>query len=168
MSAASSERSWRTSGSVELVVAADPSTVYARISDVTNIGERSPECRSATWLSGEPGAAGSVFRGHNRWGWAARWSRRCEVTVAQPGRAFAFRTLPERWDVTRRDSTTWAYTLEPVAEGTLVRHSYEVTLLPLRPLRAVYGVLLPHHRDMRPQMLANLTALRDQLSPTRP
>ena len=159
-------RPWRTSGSVELVVDADPGTVYARVSDVTRIGERSTECRSATWVSGEPGARGSVFRGRNRWGWAARWSRRCEVTEADPGRAFAFRTLPERWDVTRRDSTTWAYALEQVEGGTRVRHSYGVTMLPLRPLRAVYGVLLPHHRDMRPQMVENLTALRDQLAPT--
>ena len=68
--------------------------------------------------------------------------------------------------MTRRDSTTWAYAMERVDGGTLVRHSYEVTLLPLRPLRAVYGVLLPHHRDMRPQMLENLTALRDQLAST--
>ena len=158
-------RPWRTSGSVELLVDADPATVYDRVSDVTRIGERSPECRSATWVSGRPGDRGSVFRGRNRWGWAARWSRRCEVVEAEPGRAFAFRTLPERWDVTRRDSTTWAYAMEEVDGGTLVRHSYEVTLLPLRPLRAVYGVLLPHHRDMRPQMLENLAALRDQLAP---
>ena len=46
----------------------------------------------------------------------------------------------------------------------MARHSYEITLLPLRPLRAVYGVLLRHHRDMRPQMFENLTALRDQLA----
>jgi hypothetical protein len=27
-------------------------------------------------------------------------------------------------------------------------------------VRAVYGLLLPHHRDMRPHMSANLEALR--------
>jgi hypothetical protein len=42
-----SRRPWRTSGSVDLVVAADPDTVYDVLSDVTRIGERSPECHTA-------------------------------------------------------------------------------------------------------------------------
>ena len=155
-------RPWRTSGSVELVVPAPPEDVYAVVSDVTCIGERSPECYTAAWLPGEsPGSVGAVFRGRNRAGWAARWSRRCEVITAEPGRAFAFRTLPERLDVTRRDSTTWRYELAAADGGTRVTHSYEITQPPLRPLRAVFGVLLPQHRDMRPQMQANLEALRD-------
>lgn len=158
-------RPWRTSGSVELVVAAGPDDVYAVVSDVIRIGERSQECHTARWLPGAPaGRVGSVFRGSNRAGWAARWSRRCEVVAADRGRAFAFRTLPERLDVSRRDSTTWRYELEPVDGGTRVRHSYEITQPPLRPLRAVYGVLMPQHRDMRPQMQANLEALRDMFT----
>jgi hypothetical protein len=157
-----SRRPWRTTGSVQLVVAGDARVVYDVISDVTRIGERSPECRTAHWLPGVlPGTVGAVFRGSNRAGWAARWSRRCEVVAAERGRLFAFRTVPERLDVTRRDSTTWRYELEPVDGGTRVTHSYEITVPPLRPFRALYGLLLPHHRDMRPHMHANLTALRD-------
>lgn len=148
-----------------LDVPADPDAVYAVVADVTRIGERSPECHRAGWLPGAPaGSVGAVFRGSNRSGWAARWSRRCEVTVADPGRAFAFRTVPEWLDVSRRDSTTWRYDFEPVDGGTRVSHSYEISRLPLPPMRALYGVLLPHHRDMRPQMLANLEALRDQFT----
>ena len=157
-----SGRVWRTSGAVELVVPADPDALYAVVSDVTRIGERSPECHTAAWLPGAAaGSLGAVFRGRNRAGWAARWSRRCEVVTADRGRAFAFRTLPERLDVSRRDSTTWRYDFEPVDGGTRVRHSYEITLLPVRPIRALYGVLMPHHRDMRPHMRTNLEALRD-------
>jgi hypothetical protein len=159
-------RPWRTAGAVELVVPADPDAVYAVVSDVTRIGERSPECHTARWLPGAPaGTPGAVFRGSNRAGRAARWSRRCEVVTAERGRAFAFRTLPERLDVSRRDSTTWRYDMEPVDGGTRVTHSYEITALPLRPLRAVFGVLLPDHRDMRPQMRANLEALHDLFAP---
>jgi hypothetical protein len=155
-------RPWRRDGAVELVVPADPSAVYDAVSDVTRIGERSSECRSASWLPGAPaGSVGAVFRGRNRANWAARWSRRCEVVAAERGRAFAFRTVPQRLDVTRRDSTTWRYDLHPVEGGTRVRHSYEITLLPVPPLRWLYGVLMPHHRDMRPQMQTNLEALRD-------
>lgn len=160
-------RPWRTEGSVERVIPADPEALWAEVSDVTRIGERSPECHTATWLHGEPGQVGSVFRGSNRSGWAARWSRRCEVIEADPGRAFAFRTLPERLDPTRRDSTTWSYRFEPTVDGTRVTHSYAITLLPLRPMRALYGRLLPDHRDMRPQMSANLEALERITGPRR-
>ena len=158
-------RPWRTSGSVTLAIPADPDAVYAVLADVTRIGERSPECHRAAWLPGATaGTVGAMFRGSNRSGWAARWSRRCEVTIADRARAFAFRTVPERLDVSRRDSTTWRYDLAPVDGGTQVRHSYEITSLPLPPMRALYGALLPHHRDMRPQMLTNLEALRDQFT----
>jgi hypothetical protein len=145
------------------MIGADPATVYAVLSDVTRIGERSPECRSAVWEGGAPGMVGSTFRGRNRAGRLARWSRRCVVLRAEPGVAFAFRTLPERWDVSRRDSTTWTYHLEAVDQGTRVTHTYEITRLPYRPLRWVFGRLLPDHRDMRPQMAHNLAALGEQL-----
>ena len=157
-------RPWLKSGSVELTIDAAPEVVYALISDVTRIGERSPECRSAAWVSGVPGAIGAVFRGRNRVGWAARWSRRCEVIRAEPGVEFAFRTVAERFDPSRRDSTTWAYRLTAVGGGTRVEHSYDITQFPLRPFRELYGVALPAHRDMRAQMLHNLTVLDEQLT----
>jgi hypothetical protein len=56
----------------------------------------------------------------------------------------------------------WSRRCEVVADvGTRVTHSYEITVLPLRPFRAISGILLPDHRDMRPQMRANLEALRN-------
>jgi AcrR family transcriptional regulator len=61
--------------------------------------------------------------------------------------------------LSRRDSTTWRYDLEPIDGGTPVTHSYEITELPVRPIRPVYGVLMPHHRDMRPHIRADLEAL---------
>lgn len=73
--------------------------------------------------------------------------------MAEPGRCFAFRTVPERFDPSRRDSTTWRYDLLSRPDGTLVRrHSYEITLLPLPPFKALYAVLLPHQKDRRPAM----------------
>lgn len=161
-------REWRTGGTVALDVDAAPEQVYAIISDVTRIGERSPECRSAEWLEGPaPGAVGARFRGRNRSGFAARWSRTCEVLEATPGMSFAFRTLPER-DPSRRDSTTWAYQLRPKGTGTEVTHSYEITILPLPLFRGLYGVLLPQHRDMRPQMLLSLENLKAALESDPP
>ena len=81
------------------------------ISDVTSTGERSTECRKASWLDGvtEP-LPGARFRGHNRSG-LARWSRVCEILDAEPGLVFSFRTVPERRDPSRADSTIWRYEL---------------------------------------------------------
>jgi hypothetical protein len=157
-------REWRTGGSVELVVDATPDEVYQAVSDVTSTGARSDECRSAEWLPGTARAVvGARFRGHNRSG-IARWSRVCEVVEADPGRRFAFRTVPERFDISRADSTTWRYELTPVDGRTLVRHSYEVTRMPRAPFKALYGVLLPQHRDMRPAMQVTLQRLADSLA----
>jgi polyketide cyclase/dehydrase/lipid transport protein len=157
------QRLWRTEGSVDTIIAAPPREVYAAVADITRTGERSSECRAAEWLPGStPGQVGSRFRGRNRSG-VARWSRVCEVTANDPGSSFVFRTVPERIDPSRRDSTTWSYTLAPEGDGTRVTHSYEITTLPLRPFRALYGRILPHHRDMRPQMAETLAALKAAL-----
>jgi hypothetical protein len=156
-------REWRTQGSVDTFIAAPPHEVYAAVADITRTGERSPECRAAEWLSGStPGQVGARFRGRNRSG-VARCSRVCEVTASDPGRSFAFRTVPARIDVSRRDSTRWSYTFIPEGGGTRVTQSYEITMLPLRPFLTVYGWMLPHHRDMRPQMAETLAALKISL-----
>ena len=155
-----SERGFRTDGSVSLHIDATPNVLYDRVSDVTTIGDRSPECRSSEWLPGaKPGTVGARFRGHNRFRYA-RWSRVCEVVTADRGVEFAFRTIPERIDQTRHDSTIWSYTFTPQEHGTLVTHSYRITTLPARPLIWLYSRLFPHHTDMRPHMLQNLEALQ--------
>jgi hypothetical protein len=53
------------------------------------------------------------------------------------------------------------HVVQVVTRHSRVRHSYEIALLPGRPMRALYGVLLPQHCDMRPQMQSNLERLRD-------
>jgi hypothetical protein len=153
---------------VEVFIEGAAEAIYESIADVCRIGERSPECHRADWLPGtEPGAVGSRFRGHNRSGLLARWSRTCEVVRADPGRHFAFRTIPV-WDPSRRDSTLWSYRLEPRVGGTRVVHSYQIVRMPLLPFRAVFGLALPHHRDMRPQMRHNLRVLREQIEQQQP
>jgi hypothetical protein len=147
-------------GSGELFVEADADEIYRVVSDVTSTGQRSDECSRAEWLEAQApsGQVGSRFRGRNRSG-IARWSRVCEVIEADPGRAFAFRTVPERFDLSRADSTTWRYDLLRQDAGTLVRHSYEITQPPMQPFRLIYGALLPHHRDRRPAIQHTLERL---------
>ncbi len=153
---------WRAAGEASVVIAADPAAVYDRVADVERIGERSTECHRAQWLDGAGPAVGARFRGFNRSGRLARWTRTCEVVQADRSREFAFRTLPER-DPSRRDSTTWRYVLEPTADGTRVVHSYAITRPPPAPLRLLFGLLMPQHRDMRPQLRHNLAVLQEQL-----
>jgi hypothetical protein len=158
-----SSRPWRRSGSTSLTIAAPAEVVYERIADVTATSDRSLECRSAEWLPGaEPGSVGARFRGRNRSG-LARWSRVCEVIEARPGDAFAFRTVPHRFDPSRADSTIWRYHLDPDGDATITTHEYEIVQLPSPLFRAVYGRLLPHHRDMRPHLAHTLEALKREL-----
>jgi uncharacterized protein YndB with AHSA1/START domain len=142
--------------SVSRTIAADPATVYALISDVTRIGEWSPEARSARWLGGVTGpACGARFRGVNRWG-LVRWARRCEVEEAEPGKRFVFRTLP---GPLVPDSTRWTYELLDVPGGTRVTESYEIVLALPGWIQTVSRPLLPHHQDMRPHMARTLEGL---------
>lgn len=158
-------RGWRLQGSATLAIDVAPEVVYDRIADVARTGERSLECRSAEWLPGAvPGTVGARFRGRNRSG-IARWSRVCEVVQADRGRRFAFRTVPERFDLTRADSTIWGYSIERDGEGSLVTHDYRIVRPPVPGWRAVLGLLFPHHRDMRPHLEHTLRALKAELAP---
>ena len=153
-------RPWRRAGAVERIIDAPAEQVYRVVTDVTSTGERSDECQRVEWLPGSPNDAvvGARFRGHNRSG-MSRWSRVCEIIEAVPDQKFAFRTVPERLDPSRRDSTIWRYELSSDGDRTLVRHSYEIVVQPLQPFRWLFGRLLPHHRDMRPAMHHTLEAL---------
>jgi len=151
----------RTSGEAATVIRADPTTIYEAVADVTRIGEFSPECHRARWLDDTVGTpvAGARFRGWNAAKWI-RWSRECEVVVADPGHEFAFRTIPT-W--IKRDSTMWTYRFEAVEEGTKVVETYDITQLPPRPIVAMISRLLPHHLDMRPHMQRTLASLKTTL-----
>ncbi len=75
-----------TSASATLTIAATPELLYDLISDVTRMGEWSPECTSCEWID-TPGKPGSRFRGHNRRG-PARWTTTAKVLRAEPGVAW--------------------------------------------------------------------------------
>lgn len=101
--------------SVEERMSADPARVYELVSDVTRMGEWSPETTSCRWVGGARSAAvGARFRGSNRHGWH-RWSTTCKVTAAEPGRRFAFEV-----GLLGTPVATWAYDIEPDGEGCRV------------------------------------------------
>jgi hypothetical protein len=107
---------------VSTVVAASPETVYSLVADVTRTPEFSPEVTSTRWLDGASGpAVGARFEAVNTNAAGKSWKNRPEVTVAEPGREFAFvRTEP------LAGSITWRYRFEPVDGGTRVIERYEV------------------------------------------
>jgi uncharacterized protein YndB with AHSA1/START domain len=108
-------------GKAEVLVLAPADRLYQLVSDVTRMGEWSPECYRCEWLDRAMGpAVGARFKGYNRRGWL-RWSMICTVTAAEPGRVFAFEVRPRGGKVQSR----WRYELEPVEGGTILRESFE-------------------------------------------
>jgi uncharacterized protein YndB with AHSA1/START domain len=110
-----------TTGSASVHIDAPPEKVYAVVSDVTRMGEWSPETVKAEWIDGATGpAVGARFKGTNKSG-LFRWSTKPVVVAADEGREFAFKT-EWRGD----DSTKWSYRFEPDAGGTKVTESFEI------------------------------------------
>ncbi|MDR7302004.1 SRPBCC family protein [Haloactinomyces albus] len=92
-------------------VEATPHEVYAVASDITRMGEWSPETEGCEWVSGRPGVLGSRFHGHNRVG-ADTWTTECEVVAAEPGRRFAWAVLS-----TAADNRTSVWSFEIASNG---------------------------------------------------
>ena len=107
---------------VDILVAAPAEDLYALVADVTRTPEFSPDIVSCRWLDGATGpAVGARFEAVNVSKVGKRWKNRPVVTVADPGREFAFvRTEPFAGRV------AWRYRFEPVDGGTRVVESYEV------------------------------------------
>jgi uncharacterized protein YndB with AHSA1/START domain len=120
-------------GSVTVYFAAPVDRVWDLVSDVTRIGEFSPETFEAQWLGGASGPrAGARFRGHvRRNGRGPVYWTTCTVTASEPGREFAFEVNGPRGSTVN----TWRYRLEPSGSGTEVTESFE---LPATVLNRLY------------------------------
>jgi len=99
--------------------AVPPDRVYELISDVTRMGEWSPETTACVWLGGATGPeVGARFRGRNQIGWR-RWSTTCTVSAADPARRFAFRVTSGPLRVAE-----WSFDIEPTPDGCRVTESF--------------------------------------------
>jgi hypothetical protein len=97
---------------VSLRIEAPAGELYGLVSDVTNMGRWSPETKRAGWVGGATGpAVGAQFKGWNKRG-PIRWSTKCTVTKADPGREFQFEV--------KQNGMRWGYRFEPAGDGTLV------------------------------------------------
>src|SRR4051812_39502274 len=123
-------------GSVTVHIDAPPEKVFALVSDVTRIGDYSPETFDAEWLDGAVGpATGARFRGHvKRNGRGPTYWTTCEVVACDAPREFAFRVMTGG-----RAVNTWRYALEARDGGTDATESFSLAdALPLR----IYWLLL--------------------------
>lgn len=97
------------SESVEAACAAE--AAYDLVSDVTRIGELSPECAGAEWLGD------GVFEGTNRIAYGDDeyvWIRRCVVTAAERPRRWAY-AVGDRWDGS--PASEWSYDVADLGGG---------------------------------------------------
>lgn len=107
-------------GRATIQVQAPPEKVYDMVTDVSRMGEWSPECRRAEWLGGATGpAVGARFKGHNKLG-LFRWSTTPTVKVAEHGKEFMFETGKPG-----KEQTRWTYRFEPQDGGAQVTESFE-------------------------------------------
>jgi uncharacterized protein YndB with AHSA1/START domain len=97
---------------VERDISATPEAVWALISDVTRMGEFSPENVGCEWIGDqrEP-VVGARFRGTNRNG-KRQWKTDCRVVQSEPARVFAFEVKAVGLSVAR-----WEYRIEPNGGG---------------------------------------------------
>ncbi len=129
--------------SESILIRADPLSLYERISDVTRMGQWSPENLGATVHSGPAGSnggegadgvddggvaaayVGMVFDGRNKRG-RFGWTTRCTVTAAEPGQRFAFRVhaIGVKTPRLRGPIATWEYRFEAAETQTRVTESW--------------------------------------------
>jgi uncharacterized protein YndB with AHSA1/START domain len=123
---------------VSLYVDAPVADVWDLVSDVTRIGEFSPETFEARWTRGSRGPeVGASFKGHvKRNGVGPTYWAPCQVTRCVPGEVF-------EWAV-GTDSTTlnnWGYRLAPEGDGTRVTEYFRIE--PTLPMRVYWTLLGP-------------------------
>lgn len=106
---------------VSIDIAAPPERVYELVSDITRMGEWSPECYQCVWTGGATGpAVGASFKAKNKSARGPSWSNSPVVTSAVTGREFAFNRKGPGIG-----SYTWRYVMEPIPTGTRLTESFD-------------------------------------------
>lgn len=104
-------------------ISSSPEEVFDLISDVTRMGEWSPEATGGTWADGATGAVGDWFQGHNETP-DRQWDRDCQVASTERGRDFTFVV-----GGIEDNCTWWSYEMSPTESGTLLTERWWVVNL---------------------------------------
>jgi hypothetical protein len=125
-------------GEESVVVDAPVEQVWDLVSDVSRIGEFSPETFEARWTRGSTGPEeGAFFKGHvKRNGVGPTYWSLCEVTRCVPREVFEFAVGSEGVKLTH-----WGYRLEAQGERTRVAEYFWIQ--PNLPMRVYWTVLGP-------------------------
>ena len=123
-------------GEVSLHMDAPVEKVWDLVTDVTRIGEFSPETFEGKWTKGSTGPeVGATFAGHvKRNGVGPTYWSPCVVTRCVENELFEFAVGTEEVSV-----NNWGYRLEPDGSGTKVTEYFR--LEPMLPMR-IYWTLL--------------------------
>ncbi len=96
-------------------IAASPSAVYAALTDITRMGEWSPETYRAEWNEGyDAPAVGAEYTGHNRHG-DKEWSIVAEIVELVPNERFFFNCKVRDFVYSK-----WGYAIEETDNGCRV------------------------------------------------
>jgi hypothetical protein len=141
---------------VTLHIDAEPLAVWELISDITKMGEYSPEVFEAEWLDGATGpAVGAKYRGHvkrNERG-PTYWTT-CKITECVPGEVFEFAVVAGD-----RAMNTWRYEFAAADGGTDVTESFRLADNLLTKLWRPLGGFLRENRNRR-DMLRTLERVK--------
>ena len=100
-------------------IKAPAATVWSLVSDITRMGEWSPENRGGRWLGAASGPQnGAKFKGSNAKG-LRRWTTTCTVTEATAGKRFAFDV-----DYAGIPIATWEYDFAESSGSTRVTEAF--------------------------------------------
>jgi uncharacterized protein YndB with AHSA1/START domain len=154
----SDESTDRVTGSATTTVQAPVGDVFAAVTDVTRMGEWSPECVGCRWIGGADGAAvGARFEGDNvaKLGpiTLKRWTTTSEVVDVEPNSSFEFKA---------EGYTTWRYEFAERDGATVVTESFSYP--PYAGWQKwVYGRLLNRQKAMMAGMQATLDRIEQSL-----
>lgn len=118
-------------------IEARPEVVYALVTDLTRMGEWSPENTGGSWLGGVTRAAeGARFKGTNQYG-DKKWTTTVQVTEATEPSHFAFRNK-----VGPKTVSEWSYRITPTDGGCEVTETWVEGAGPILSIlgKAITGV----------------------------
>ena len=109
---------------MNLYIDAPPDKIWELVSDITKMGEYSPEVIEAEWIDDATGpVVGARYRGHvkrNERG-PVYWTT-CKITECVPGQVFEFAVI-----IRERPVNTWRYEFRATGDGgTYVTESFDL------------------------------------------
>jgi uncharacterized protein YndB with AHSA1/START domain len=145
-------------GSASITIDRPVAEVFDAITDITRMGEWSPECVACRWADGVDGSrVGAVFSGDNvaKVGplTLKRWTTSSEVTAYEPATVFEF--VAEGY-------STWRYDFEARDGSTVVTESFSYAP-PTGAKKFLYETVMRRSASMVKGMDATLGRLKTAL-----